>query len=551
MYILYIMSWHLHEVKRKTKTYVALKKNEREGKKIKSTYIYLGPINDALKILADLQIKPLENEIEVSYSGEMILGSIANSINFSKILEKYTKDKRIAVALNNIIILRTLFPLSKRRLIKVRLEHSILKESVDLKYFEEVYEFMDILYRNMGDIMNDAVTNAVKIHHLDLNHLIIDATRIKIWKDKETELIRFGYCSRNERKCSPQVNLILGVNNQHVPLFADTYPGNTQDVKMFEDFIDQISIRYHKLTSNIKEKFIIFDQGNVNPGNIDYLQELQKQGTYFVSMVKTSSNGKFIKKVDKFDLPMIYSKEKSKNVKTKIYGKVMDEEVYNKKLRVLVCYNPDIMELKCKILDQKVEHVAKMVNEGKNRDDINMMISKYHLKTAMKIVEIDGEIKVDIDDKVLETRKKSYGFFVLFTNHMKLSAEEFIQIYKSRDIVEQGFRALKSDLEIDPVYHSRDDRIETHTVMVVFGYFLMSLLNVVLIDRKIRYSFGELKSLIRSGNAVEGFYENEALKKKLKLWKPIKLGPELEEIFRKLMIKIPGFDVKESIPTDL
>jgi hypothetical protein len=58
-----------------------------------------------------------------------------------------------------------------------------------------------------------------------------------------------------------------------------------------------------------------------------------------------------------------------------------------------------------------------------------------------------------------------------------------------------------------------------------------------------------LKDLIRSGNAVEGFYENEVLKKKLKLWRPIKLGNELEEIFRKLMIKIPSFDVKESIPT--
>jgi len=545
------MSWHLHEIKRKTKTYVALKKNERDGKKIKSSYIYLGPINDALKILADLQIKPLKHEKEVSYSGELILGSIAKSINFSKILEKYTNDKRIAEALNNIIILRTLFPVSKRRLVKIRLEHSILKDSTDLKYFEEVYEFMDILYPNIGDIMNDAVTNAVKIHHLDLKHLIIDATRIKIWKDKETELIRFGYCSRNERKCSPQVNLILGVNNQHVPLFANTYPGNTQDVKMFGDFIDQISTRYHELSSHIKEKFVIFDQGNVNPGNIDYLQELQKQGTYFVSMVKTSSSGKFIKKVDKSDLPMIYSKEKSKNVTTKIYGKVMDEEVYNKKSRVLVCYNPDIRELKCEILDQKVEHIIKMVNDGKNQDDIKMMISKYHLKTAIKIIEINEKMEVDINDKVLETRKKRYGFFVLFTNHKRLSAEEFIEIYKSRDIVEQGFRALKSDLEIDPVYHSRDDRIETHTVMVVFGYLLMSLLSVALNERKISYSFGELKELIQSGNAVEGFYENEILKKRLKLWRPIKLGAELEEIFRKLMIKIPSFDVKEGIPTDL
>ncbi len=545
------MSWHIHEIKRKTKSYIALKKNEREGKKIKSSYIYLGSINDALKILADLQIKPLENEKEVSYSGELILGSIANSINFSKVLEKYTKDKRIAEALNNIIILRALFPVSKRKLIKTKLEHSILKDSTDMKYFEEVYEFMDILYRNMGDIMNDAITNAVKIHHLDMRQLIIDATRIKIWKDKETDLVRFGYCSRNERKSSPQVNLILGVNNQHVPLFADTYPGNTQDVKMFADFIDRINTRYQKLTSHIKEKFVIFDQGNVNPGNIDYLHELKKKGVYFVSMVKTSSSGKYIKKADKSNLPVIYAKEKSRNVITKIQGKVMDEEVYDRKSRVLVCYNSDIMELKCKILDRKVEHIKKMVKDGENQDDIEIQISNYHLKKALEIVKNGKKIDIKINDNVLETRKKGYGFFVLFTNNQRLSAEELIGIYKSRDIVEQGFRALKSDLEIDPVFHSRDDRIEAHTVRVVFGYLLMSLLNVALNERKISYSFVELKELIRSGNAVEGFYENEMLKKKLKLWRPIKLGNELEEIFRKLMIKIPGFDVKESIPTDL
>ncbi len=109
-----------------------------------------------------------------------------------------------------------------------------------------------------------------------------------------------------------------------------------------------------------------------------------------------------------------------------------------------------------------------------------------------------------------------------------------IEIYKIRDIVEHGFRALKSDLEIDPVYHSRDDRIETHTVMVVFGYLLMSLLKVALNEGKMSHSFGELKEMIRSGNAVEGFYENEMLKKRLELWRPIKLGAELEEISLKV-----------------
>ncbi len=40
---------------------------------------------------------------------------------------------------------------------------------------------------------------------------------------------------------------------------------------------------------------------------------------------------------------------------------------------------------------------------------------------------------------------------------------------------------------------------------------MLSLLNVALNGRKISCSFGELKELIRSGNAVEGFYENEML----------------------------------------
>ncbi len=102
------MSWNIHIIRRKTKTYVALKKNKRDGSKVRSSYIYLGPITDAVKILADLQIKPLIDEKEISYSGEIVLGKIANSVNMSKMLEKYTGDKRVAEALTNIIILRAL-----------------------------------------------------------------------------------------------------------------------------------------------------------------------------------------------------------------------------------------------------------------------------------------------------------------------------------------------------------------------------------------------------------------------------------------------------------
>ena len=78
---------------------------------------------------------------------------------------------------------------------------------------------------------------------------------------------------------------------------------------------------------------------------------------------------------------------------------------------------------------------------------------------------------------------------------------------------------------IYPVYHSKDMRIYLHTVMVVFGYLLMSVLWEILVREGIKYSFGWLSETIRSGNAVEGFYEHERLKNRLHIWRPTKPEP--------------------------
>lgn len=545
------MSWNLHTDKRKTKSYVSLKKNRRVGNTVRSTYIYLGSLEQAVKIMSDLQIKSLIDEKEVSYSGEIILEKIANSVNMSKVFEKYTTDKRVAEVLKNIVILRTLFTDSKRKLINVRLEHSILKGSTDLRYLGEVYRFMDKIYDGIGDLVYDITKNAVKNYSLDLEYLIIDATRIKIWKDKETGLVRFGYSSKNERKNLPQANLILGVNRQQVPLFANIYSGNTSDVTMFHDFIDRITTRYKELSKHIKEKFIIFDQGNVNESNIEHLRALKEQGIYFVTMVKTNTASRIVKKVDKSSLPLIYSKETSENVKTEIYGEIFEEVIYDKLSRVLVCYNSDLREQKCTTLDRKVETIEQMVKNGINLDDIKAKISKYSLKQALKLDENEGKLALTINNINLDNRKKRYGFFALFTEHPDLSAKTIIQIYKSRGLVEEGFRTLKSGLSIAPVFHSKDMRIETHIVLVVLCDFLLALLRAILMEKNINHPFEALKDIIKSGNAVEGFYNHENLDKTLYIWRPIKLEKELEEIFKALKIKKPTFDIEEVIPTNM
>ena len=55
-----------------------------------------------------------------------------------------------------------------------------------------------------------------------------------------------------------------------------------------------------------------------------------------------------------------------------------------------------------------------------------------------------------------------------------MTIEEAVGHYKSLAKVEQAFRSLKSpQLEIRPVYHKTDDRIDAHVFVCMLSYYLI------------------------------------------------------------------------------
>ena len=223
------MGYFVEEREFGNKLYVYLRKNYRKGKKVLNKRIYLGNSSNALKILNELVSKPLKQEKEITYSGEMILSNIADSVSFGSILNRFSKDKKTSRILKNTTILRTLFPESKRRLFLRRLNKSILKDETDITYLEEIYRSMDSVYNNLSMILYEMVKNGVKKYRINLDHLIIDGTKLKIFTNKETGLVKFGFRGNG----LPQINLVLAVNNQQIPFFAETYPGNENDINTF------------------------------------------------------------------------------------------------------------------------------------------------------------------------------------------------------------------------------------------------------------------------------------------------------------------------------
>jgi transposase len=64
------------------------------------------------------------------------------------------------------------------------------------------------------------------------------------------------------------------------------------------------------------------------------------------------------------------------------------------------------------------------------------------------------------------------GKMLLVTNAKDLTPAQVVERYKSLADIERGFRVLKSEIEIGPVYHRLPDRIRAHATICFIALIL-------------------------------------------------------------------------------
>ena len=64
------------------------------------------------------------------------------------------------------------------------------------------------------------------------------------------------------------------------------------------------------------------------------------------------------------------------------------------------------------------------------------------------------------------------GKLLLVTNTQDLSTDEVVARYKSLADIERGFRVLKSEIEIGPVYHRLPNRVRAHAYLCFIALIL-------------------------------------------------------------------------------
>ena len=80
------------------------------------------------------------------------------------------------------------------------------------------------------------------------------------------------------------------------------------------------------------------------------------------------------------------------------------------------------------------------------------------------------------------------GKLMLITNVKDMAPLDVIRRYKSLADIERGFRVLKSDIEIAPVFHRLPDRIRAHASICFLALVLHRVLRMQLKDANSDYS---------------------------------------------------------------
>ena len=100
-----------------------------------------------------------------------------------------------------------------------------------------------------------------------------------------------------------------------------------------------------------------------------------------------------------------------------------------------------------------------------------------------RIVRVDLKSELftyAIDDKALAHARLMDGKLLLVTNTADLTPQEVLERYKSLADIERGFRVLKSEIEIGPVYHRLPQRIKAHAAICFMALILYRVMRAKL-----------------------------------------------------------------------
>ncbi len=350
----------------------------------------------------------------------------------------------------------------------------------------------DHLLRAMDALMDhQAAVDAVVAKLLrplidqELSVVFYDMTTIRAdgQSDQAGDIRQFGMAK--EGLIARQVMLGVVQTDDGLPIYHEVFAGNTAESPTLLPTLKTVLERF----PSIRRVVLVADRGLLSLDNLDALSEIRLdrgEPLEFVLAVPGRRYSEFTELLQPFhDTHCVAATAEAVG------------ELPWRNLRLVVAHNPHVASEaqasrreKIKALEeQAAAWVGKLDAQdagvkarGKKLSDSGAKARLYH---AVKDAHLAHIFRVDLKNELfayeinqaaLDLAELMDGKLLLVTNTPDLSPKSVVDRYKSLADIERGFRVLKSEIEIGPVFHRLPERIKAHASICFMALILYRIM---------------------------------------------------------------------------
>jgi transposase len=299
-----------------------------------------------------------------------------------------------------------------------------------------------------------------------------------------------------DRSGCPQVVLGLVMTKDGIPLCHHVFPGETQDRSTFCEVVSDIKARFP-----VNRCIVVADRGLLSKPNLEVLADagldhivarpLRQNNVSREAIMTVAKDIKRQVRVWETDKTPLEEREcfheatiNGRRFVVAHSDQIARQSKSGRKLRMAAATS----YIKWRIARTKARLDGSLPATGKVLSHQETLL---HLHDYLRDRDLTKFYQVYLDDQGhVDWRPEEQsrlweleidGKLLLETTNRTLSSEEVVVQYKELQDIERCFRTLKSSLDIRPIYHRTDRRIEAHIFMCVMALqlhrFMRSRLN--------------------------------------------------------------------------
>ena len=344
------------------------------------------------------------------------------------------------------------------------------------------YRAMDRLHGALGGVQERIFFEVASLLDLEVDLLFFD-TSSTYWEtdglpaeladddlgdgdDGEAPLVergqrKFGH-SKDHRPDLPQVVLGMAVTRTGIPVRVWTFPGNASDQTIIRTVRDDLR------GWNLARVIWVLDRGFTSERNRRYLQ---RAGGHYIVGEKLRS--------DSPDAQAALARQgRYHTVHGGLRVKQLRVDDGTTRDRFVVCHNPERADRDKLVREQIIARLkgeiadTDQLSDRKRAERYGALATRPAFKRFLRRTPTG---KLRIDHAAVAREAKLDGKFLLRTSDETLSAQDIALGYKALYEAERGWRDLKGTLDLRPVYHRREDRIQAHVQICWLALLLLRI----------------------------------------------------------------------------